>query len=122
MTSETITSQISTNGLLSFEGPFETFRVCTFPCTVEPVIAPQWTDLDFRTSGFIYYRISQEPYILDQVTDMITDVNPGLSDYQPTLVVIVTWFQAALRSDQSVGSISEQMTGRGGRGICVRMV
>ena len=68
---------------------------------MQPVIAPQLIDFDFRTKGLIYYRISQEPHILDQATDMITNVNPGLNDYQPTLVVIVTWLQATPRN--SVG-------------------
>ena len=34
--------------------------------------------------------------------EMITDVNPELSDYMPTLAVIVTWFEARLVIDQSV--------------------
>ena len=60
----------------------------------QPVIAPVWADLDFRGMGRIYYRATQDPATLELVTSMITDVNPGLMGYEPTLAVIVTWFDA----------------------------
>ena len=58
------------------------------------MIAPLWTDLDFSSRGLIYYRASQDPDILNQVVEMIVAVDPGLSEYQPTLAVVVTWFDA----------------------------
>ena len=94
--------QVSTNGLLSFEGPYQSFEPCHFPCTPEPVITPLWTDLDFSSRGLIYYRASQDPDILTQVVDMITAVNPGLSEYQPKLALVVTWFDATPRKNESV--------------------
>ncbi len=89
---------MSTNGLLSFEAPFTEHRVCTLPCTTVPIIAPIWVDLIFTRSGFIYYRTTQDSAVLNKVAEMIAGVNPGLSDYQPTLAIIVTWFEAPLRN------------------------
>lgn len=62
-----------------------------------PIITPGWTEWDFRAIGSVYYRTTQDQAIIDQARGMITDVNPGLSDYQPTLAVIVTWFEARFR-------------------------
>ncbi len=74
---------------MSYELSYE----CSLPCSTAPVIAPLWADLDFRFRGRIYYRKTQDSGILEQVVDMIADMNPGLSGYQPTLAVIVTWFE-----------------------------
>ena len=59
-----------------------------------PLIAPVWIDLLFSDYGLLYYRVSQDPDTLERVKGMITEVNPMLSGYQPTLAVIVTWFDA----------------------------
>ena len=94
--------QVSTNGLLSFDGAFSDYMPCDLPCTPVPVIAPAWTDWTFEDSGTIYYGVAQDQVTLNQVVGMITDVNPELSDYQPTLAVIVTWFEARFYRNQSV--------------------
>ena len=69
-------------------------------------MAPLWTDLDFSSRGLIYYRISQDPDILSQVVGMIAAVDSGLSEYQPTQAVVVTWFDATPRNDRSVIKIN----------------
>ena len=86
---------------MSFEDEYDDYNLCHFPCVITPVIAPVWADLDFRFEGLIYYRSSQDPDILDRVGGMITDVNPRLSDYTPTLAVVVTWFDAMLTREVS---------------------
>ena len=63
-----------------------------------PVIAPVWADLNFTSEGLLYSRSSQDAGILDRVGGMISDVNPALSDYKPTLAVVVTWFEAKIVS------------------------
>lgn len=93
---------MSTNGLVSFEDAHDTYTPCDLPCTPVPVITPAWTDWTIEDTGSLFYRVTQEQATLDLVKEMITDVNPGLSDYQPTLAVIVTWFEARLLSDKSV--------------------
>ena len=82
---------------MSFDGPFNMEDACPFlPCSTDvPVIAPIWIDLDFRRFGLLYYRVSQDSATLERVRDMIVQQNPAtLSAYQPTLAVIVTWFEA----------------------------
>ena len=69
------------------------------PCAPEAIIAPIWTDLDFRGSGVMFYRTSQDPVILSEIAGSIADVNPILSSYQPTQAVIVTWFEARSHFD-----------------------
>ena len=39
----------------------------------------------------IYYRITSDQSTLDKVVSIITENNPNLSGYQPTLAVVVTW-------------------------------
>lgn len=65
-------------------------------------MAPAWTDWTFLHTGSLYYRATEDRATLDQVVEMITDVNPGLGDYQPTLAVIVTWFEARHLNNKSV--------------------
>lgn len=79
---------------MSFEASLKVHFPCVLPCTPVPVIAPRWTDWTFKETGSIYYRETRDQTTLDQVAEMIADVNPGLGDYQPTLAVIVTWFEA----------------------------
>ena len=81
---------------MSFRGPFSSDDSCSFfPCADVPVIAPILIDLDFRSFGLLYYRVSQDSATLERVRDMIVQQNPTiLSAYQPTLAVIVTWSEA----------------------------
>lgn len=65
------------------------------------MIAPFWVDFTFRTSGAVYSRATNDQATLDQVAGMIANLNPGFSDYQPTLAVVITWFEARPRSDNS---------------------
>ena len=90
--------QVSTNGLIYFRSP----RTCNFPCTEFPVIAPLWTDLNFAFTGSIYYRVAEDFETLDRVVEMLTDVNLELSDFRPTLAIIVTWFESSHFSLPSV--------------------
>ena len=81
-----------------------TYIPIPFPIvTPVPMIAPLWVDFQFVTSGATYYRVTYEPDTLNKVVEVITDLNPALSDYQPALAVIVTWFEPRLHdeTDQS---------------------
>ena len=65
------------------------------------MIAPLWVDFQFVTSGTIYSRVIDDRDTLNQVVEVITELNPALSDYQPALAVIVTWFEPRLHSETS---------------------
>lgn len=70
------------------------------------MIAPLWADLTFDISGTVYSRATNDPATLVQVVAVITALNPGLSDYQPTLAVIVTWFESRLHMDKTAITVS----------------
>ena len=92
--------QLSVNGILSFQSSFTSFRVIEFPSTLVPVIAPLWADFNFRDSGDIYYRVTQDEKTLRKFTDLISDENPIFRDYHPKECVIVTWSFANLSSQE----------------------
>ncbi len=62
-------------------------------------MAPLLADFDFRDSGSVYHRVSQDDYILDLAASRIAAVNQDFSGYHPTLCVIATWSQAVLFSN-----------------------
>ena len=84
------------------------FEPTSFPRStmVVPLLAPLWEDLHFLKSGFVYYRQANDTETLARVRSMIADVNPGLSEFQPTLAVIVTWFEAKRVADSSLFAVS----------------
>lgn len=92
--------QISTNGFISFESPPSVLRISSFSVSPVPVIAPLWSDFDFREAGFVYYRTSQDEVLLNQVAGKISKRKPEFSGYHPTLCVIVTWSQTLLFSTE----------------------
>ena len=99
--------QASTNGVLSFGETFTSYVNTALPrtTTAVPLIAALWSDLDFTFSGSVYYRQVNDSGTLNEVRNMIVDMNPGLSGYQPTLAAIVTWFEAKEREDTSDFSV-----------------
>ena len=52
-----------------------------------PLIAPLWTD--FRSVTTLY-RVTNDSDTLQLVRDMIVSRNPALSDYQPSVALVVT--------------------------------
>jgi hypothetical protein len=100
--------QASTNGVLSFGETFIDFTSTALPqvTAAVPLVAPLWRDFDFSASGSIYYRQANDSETLNRVRRMITDVNPGLNAYQPTLAVVVTWFEARLHGHTSDFNVS----------------
>ena len=68
------------------------------PSSTVPIIAPLWADFDFRDTGVIYYRVSQDMNLLSYANTIFSDVNPSLSVFQPKLCIVVTWLSASLFS------------------------
>ena len=83
-------TQVSAVGLLSFEGIVHNSISCG---TSHPFIAPFWAYFVWGR-GHTYYRTVNDSASLEQVMKMITNVNPELSQYQPTLAIVVTWTEA----------------------------
>ena len=69
-----------------------------------PLIVPMWANFRPLT---INYRVTQDPETLQQVASMITGRNPDLSDYQPSIAVVVTVVEAQVEfTDVSVSDLS----------------
>ena len=58
---------------------------------VIPVVAPLWTTFIPQTSGSIFRRVTYDPVDLSWVKQMIVEQNANLTDYQPSVAVVVTW-------------------------------
>ena len=88
--------QISTNGFFSFEAPPELHRRTLYSSLAIPLIAPLWADFDFRSSGAVYYRTSQDSALLERVAFVVASSNPELVGFNPTSCLIITWHQASI--------------------------
>ena len=87
---------MSTNGVISFRSELmDSFNPVPFPSSSVPLIAPFWTDFDFRDVGSIYYRVTQDQKALTKFSKIVSEKNPNIS-YHPTLCVIMTWSSATL--------------------------
>ena len=99
---------MSSNGIISFRNPFDEFADrnmgIEFPTITfrHSVIAPLWIDLNPTVSGSINYTTSREPDVLNRTSLLLADGNPELCDFQPTLVVIVTWDKVPLHTNNSI--------------------
>ena len=97
--------QVGTNGILSFDEPYDTWFTSEFPGSVSfrYLVAPFWDDADTRGgNGQVYYEIHQMGHFLDQVNSFITTVRP--SRFEGTWMMVIYWdgvhpFPAAFRSE-----------------------
>ena len=85
--------QISTNGIISFQSEFNSFNPVSFPSSPVPLIAPFWADFDFRDTGRIYYRVTEDQKTMTKFSNILSKKNPNLI-YRPKLCVIMTWNSA----------------------------
>ena len=98
---------MSTKGILSFREPEYGHRLSSFPQQTFdfPSIAPLWADFLFQSSGSVYVRETNDRDTLDQAADMLINLNSKLSDYQPRLALVITWFEARLDGVQSTYNV-----------------
>ena len=66
------------------------------------MIATLWAGFMFDMTGAVYSRVTNDPDTLSQVVSMMTDLNPKLSSYSPTMAVVVTWFRSQHQSNERV--------------------
>ena len=102
-------SKVSTDGFLSFRDEFSGNKRTPFPIdgaeSDVPMIAALWAGFSFTTEGVVYSRVTDDPTMLTEVSEMITEANPDLSGYEPSTAVIVTWFLAQPGKDDSNDSV-----------------
>ncbi|KAF6039100.1 Ndg [Bugula neritina] len=81
---------ISTNGLISFDGPLKEYAGELFPLGRE-VVAPFYADIDTTSSGDVFYRETKEEAELNQAASDISKVFRPDEAFQPASLLIVTW-------------------------------
>lgn len=98
---------MSSNGLVSFNSPYLSWWPIPFPYgrTFVPIIAPYWTDLDFRNRNFdsskIYYQTysnenvgNRAEIMLDMFTDRLRSYVDEDVDFVPEWMTVITWNEA----------------------------
>ena len=99
--------QISSNGLVSFTHPYRAWWATPIPFGryPTPVIAPYWSDIDFRNglpdSG-MYYRIYESgadnrrtTYVLEEFqTRLARYADDASLGFHPEWLIVVTWNDA----------------------------
>lgn len=86
--------QIDINGLISLglESSLES-RGIVFGNSSQPLIVPlTLEDSPVISSNILYYRVTEDVNTLGQLVDMMTEEYPDLSEFDPQLAVITTWF------------------------------
>ena len=73
-----------------------------FPTTTSPVIAPLVTDF---AAPYIVYRVADDASTLEEVETMIHTMNRGLSQFHPTLAIVVTWVNLSLAKNSQAGNV-----------------
>ena len=84
--------QVGTNGLISFDIPYNAFFTSPFPGSVSTLnlVAPYWDDVDTRGgNGQISYEIHEDDHYINQVNSFINTVRP--SRFEGTWMLVVTW-------------------------------
>lgn len=81
--------------MISFDSPVTAYTPEPLPISGSRVLlSPYWADVDTRPSdgGFVYYRRSTDPTLLNNARDQIRAVFPlNFQTFTPTFLFIATW-------------------------------
>ncbi|PIO34376.1 hypothetical protein AB205_0044100 [Aquarana catesbeiana] len=93
--SQSSSSQVNNNGLLSFGSPISQFTPQALPVAFgNPFLAIFWADVDNRLAGDIYYRQSTDPSLLSRATSDIRTYFHAM-DFTAQWVFVATWHRVA---------------------------
>uniref|UniRef100_A0A3B4VL62 Sushi, nidogen and EGF-like domain-containing protein 1 n=1 Tax=Seriola dumerili TaxID=41447 RepID=A0A3B4VL62_SERDU len=85
---------VNNNGLVSFLREVSQFTPVAFPIAGDRrVVAPFWADVDNRRAGRVFYRESQEPYILSRASGDVRTYFSEFPNFNATWVLVSTWHQ-----------------------------
>jgi len=85
------TSQVSTNGLISFNDSYTQGRTTKIPAENDVIIAPYWTDLDITDGGNVFFKETTQPELLDYISTEVKSVAPSFTHFEAHWALIVTW-------------------------------
>ena len=87
-----LSSQVNTNGIISFQLGFRFAIPQRFPLNnFIPLIAPFWNFVDIRRFGNIFYRETSNAALLQRARDQLQELFPSSGNFTPTTLFIATW-------------------------------
>ena len=87
---------VNTNGAVSFGRAINQFTPTCGPMDdMSRMVAPFWADVDTRRGGDIYYRESNDPYLLELVSREVAAAFPQLWGVEIKWLFITTWLEVA---------------------------
>lgn len=95
--------QVSDNGIINLESPYNLHTPISFPTILRHTIAPYWADVDLRGAGQVHYRQTTDPALLLRATNQIQAAFPASQNQTVTNLFIATWDSVgyyALRTDK----------------------
>ncbi|XP_033763878.1 sushi, nidogen and EGF-like domain-containing protein 1 [Pecten maximus] len=84
------TIYVNNNGHLSFTGQYSRYSPQPFPDTA-PLIALFWIDVDTRTTGEVWYKLTNDSALLTRAKADIANYYDNQTTFQPTSVFTATW-------------------------------
>ncbi|XP_069113377.1 sushi, nidogen and EGF-like domain-containing protein 1 [Argopecten irradians] len=84
------TIYVNNNGHLSFFTAYAVYIPQNLPIPL-PLIAVFWMDVDTRSTGEVWYRLTNDSDILTRAQTDIANYYDNQTTFQPTKVFIVTW-------------------------------
>uniref|UniRef100_A0A8C7X234 NIDO domain-containing protein n=1 Tax=Oryzias sinensis TaxID=183150 RepID=A0A8C7X234_9TELE len=84
---------VNHNGHLTFNSPYSAYIPQRFPL-YGPIdlIAPFWTDVDIRQTGFVFYNQYTNGSVLQRATRDINSYFPNLN-FSADWVFVATWYE-----------------------------
>ena len=90
--------------MISFTAPVTRFTPDPFPISGRFLIAPFWADVDTRGTGEIYFKETTDGDLLNKANDVIQDAThqaAGLSRFEPSWMLIATWYKVGYFSSHT---------------------
>ena len=106
--SASLNLQVNTNGVLSFDQPFQDPHPQPFPFNSIKKISPLWANIDTSRNGHIYYRTTTDVTLLRRARFRLQDIFPSAGGFSPRYLLIATWdgvSELGLAGDPSLVSL-----------------
>jgi len=83
--------QVSANGVISFNDPFTSVIPLPFPLSSDAeLIVPYWAHSDITSAGTVFYRETNDSFILANVNGLVRAFSE-FSSFSAITAFIVTW-------------------------------
>lgn len=83
--------QINTDGVITFGGPAPSDGPTTSPPEGTTLIAPFWADANTSLSGNVFYRLTYDAELLENVAGTISTSFMSIREISLSWLLVVTW-------------------------------